>query len=89
MTRLARTSGIANLRRLFAAGVESEREGVPLDELLAAHVRPASDSTALTRRGLLLGGAGLLAGAALGARPPASGLAPEVVNGGELLEALR
>lgn len=64
-TRVARTPGIARMRRLFAAGVESERRGIALEEMLA-------DPARLTRRGFLVGGAGLLAGAALAARPPTS-----------------
>ena len=81
MTRPARTSGVAGLQRLFAASAESERRRVPVDELLgqAADVRSALQgecgapgARGLTRRGFLVGGAGLLAGAALVTRPRAS-----------------
>jgi monoamine oxidase len=72
--RVARTAGTQSIGRLYAASTESERTGVPLDELLGAIEADAAHGGGLTRRGLLLGGAGLLAGAALGARP-ASGAA--------------
>jgi monoamine oxidase len=63
--RLRRTPAAASMQRLYAASVRSAQRGVPLEELLAE--APAGGG--LTRRGFLLGGAGLLAGAALGARP--------------------
>ena len=62
--RLPRSKPVAGWRRLYAASRHSDERGVPLDEVLAEQA-----AGAITRRGLLLGGAGLLAGAALGARP--------------------
>ncbi len=55
---------------MFAAHAESERRGVPVDELLGASTEPRGhDSPGATRREVLLGGGALLAGAALAARP--------------------
>jgi monoamine oxidase len=55
---------MAEARRMFAAHTEAERLGMPVAELLEA-----SERARLTRRRFLLGGAGLIAGAALAARP--------------------
>ncbi|MHB8234414.1 MAG: hypothetical protein ACYDHT_07145, partial [Solirubrobacteraceae bacterium] len=63
--RVQRTAGAQGIRRLYAASAESQRTGVPLEELLDAHNEGDPTREGLTRRGLLLGGAGLLAGAAL------------------------
>jgi monoamine oxidase len=54
---------------MFAAHMEAERRGMPVEELLGVH---AQRDTTYTRRGFLAGGAGLLAGAALAARPQRS-----------------
>jgi monoamine oxidase len=62
-----RSAAAASWRRLYAASQHGEERGVPLEEVLAEQA-----DAGLTRRGLLLGGAGLLAGAALGAKPSAS-----------------
>ncbi len=64
-------------RRLFAAHAESDRSGVPAEELLAAQREAAGP----TRRELLLGGGALLAGGALAARAPSSRAAPAKLRG--------
>ena len=61
------------LRRMFAAHAQAEQRGMPVDELLGAHEHLRSGDSrdgggeegTYTRRGFVLGGAGLLAGAAL------------------------
>jgi monoamine oxidase len=72
-TRATRTTGMTDTRRMFAAHAEAERSGAPIEEVLgaAASRRRAlsDDGAALTRRSFLLGGAGLIAGAALAAKP--------------------
>ncbi|MFI4977749.1 MAG: hypothetical protein ACHQC8_03595 [Solirubrobacterales bacterium] len=71
--RAARAPGMADARRMLAAHAEAERTGVPVDEALgaAASRRCATDDdgATYTRRSLLLGGAGLIAGAAVAASP--------------------
>jgi monoamine oxidase len=57
---------------MFAAHAEAERTGVPVEELLGAAASRTSgedDDARYTRRSFLLGGAGLIAGAAVGASP--------------------
>jgi monoamine oxidase len=75
-TGTTRTPGMGHARRMFAAHAEAERSGAPVDEVLgaAASRRRAigDDGATFTRRGFLLGGAGLIAGAAVAARPPRS-----------------
>lgn len=67
---------MAEARRMIAAHAQAELSGVPLDELLgareAARSSGSADDAGLTRRSLLLGGAGALAGAALASRPARS-----------------
>ncbi|HYB22920.1 MAG TPA: NAD(P)/FAD-dependent oxidoreductase [Solirubrobacteraceae bacterium] len=63
--------------RMFAAHAQAAQRGIPVEELLGARreragARVHDAPTAYTRRGLLLGGAGALAGAALAARPARS-----------------
>jgi len=87
--RPTRTPGMSALRRMFAAHAESQRRGMPVEELLGAQ------SETYTRRGFMLGGASLLAGAALAGRPlpsaaktpPAS--APRIAIVGAGLAGLR
>jgi monoamine oxidase len=70
--RSPRTAGVARARELFAAHAESERTGVPADELLQARAaaRPDAAREGLhTRRELLAAGACAAAGAALAGRP--------------------
>jgi monoamine oxidase len=66
---------MAELRRMFAAHAQAERSGVAVEELLGAEQerRMGRDDqrASLTRRGFLLAGAGLLAGAALARSPVA------------------
>jgi monoamine oxidase len=58
---------------MYAAHAEAERTGVPVDEVLGvAASRPSAldeDVATFTRRSFLLGGAGLIAGAAVAASP--------------------
>src|ERR1700730_10246254 len=72
-TGATRTRGMGDARRMFAAHAEAERSGTPVDEVLgaAASRRSASGDrgATYTRRSFLLGGAGLIAGAAVAARP--------------------
>jgi monoamine oxidase len=95
--RVPRSAPAARVQRLYAASVRSEQGGVPLEEVLAEGV-----ANGLTRRGLLQGGAGALAAAALGARPsksvasktrgalpPGSPTAPRVAIVGAGLAGLR
>jgi monoamine oxidase len=74
--RGTRGPGMADARRMFAAHAESERTGVPVDELLgAAKSRRGAidaDGSTYTRRSFLVGGAGLIAGAAVAASPVSS-----------------
>jgi monoamine oxidase len=80
------------VRRLFALHAESERCGTPVEELRGT--REGRDGT-YTRRGLMLGGAGLLAGAALAGHPLRSAAralparAPRVAIVGSRLAGLR
>lgn len=59
---------------MFAWHAEARRRGVPVEELvgeaLERRARPQGADAGLTRRGVLLGGAGMLAGATLLGRPP-------------------
>jgi monoamine oxidase len=89
--RSPRTPGIREARRMFAAHAEAERRRMPVEELLGE----GQERRALTRRGFLVGGAGVLAGAALAAgparsaarRPPAG--APRIAIVGAGLAGLR
>jgi monoamine oxidase len=78
--RPARTPGISESRRLFAAHAAAERLGMPVDEVLGAQAdaraAAAREAPPVTRRSFLLGGAGLLAGAALAGRPSRSAASP-------------
>jgi flavin-dependent amine oxidoreductase len=90
--RPTRTPGMRAVRRLFALHAESERCGTPVEELLGTH--EGRDKT-YTRRGVMLGGAGLLAGAALAGHPLRSAAralparAPRVAIVGSGLAGLR
>src|ERR1700712_4529739 len=79
MSRIRRTprrAGIARARKTFAAHALAERRGMPVEELIGesesanAIAREMEPDGGLTRRALLLGGAGALAGAALAGAPP-------------------
>jgi monoamine oxidase len=67
---------MATLRRMFAAHAHAEQHSMPVDELLGsweqtrAHADPLEQT--YTRRSVLLGGVGLLAGSALAGHPLAS-----------------
>src|SRR6202011_5207893 len=98
--RAARSAGIARARSMFALHAESERLGVPPEELLGeraeAPAGAAREEGGGPRRDLLRGGPALAAGAALAARPRqslASGLsrpgAPRIAIVGAGLAGLR
>jgi monoamine oxidase len=74
--RATRTPGMAAARRTFALHRESERSGVPVEELEGARARArdrgASEGPERTRREFLAGGAALAAGAAVAASPALS-----------------
>jgi monoamine oxidase len=72
--RAARGPLMTAFRRMFAAHAQAERRGIPPQELLEADEQPAGghEEATLTRRGVLLGGAGLLAGVAFAGHPQAS-----------------
>jgi monoamine oxidase len=86
---------MGEFQQLFAAHAEAERLGMPVEEVLGAlDSRPAvtEEGPTYTRRSLLLGGAGLLAGAALAARPSrslAGPLPPRIAIVGAGLAGLR
>jgi monoamine oxidase len=82
LPRTPRAPGLADIRRMFAAQLEAERTRVPVEELLgaaASRLSAVEDDSRYTRRSFLLGGAGLIAGAAIAASPVR----------GEALNALR
>ncbi|MEZ5116549.1 MAG: NAD(P)/FAD-dependent oxidoreductase [Candidatus Nanopelagicales bacterium] len=64
------THGTGRVRRVLAAHAESQRTGIPVDEVLAGAARPA-----LSRRRLLAGTAGLAAAGVVASAAPA-GAAP-------------
>jgi len=88
---------------MYAAHAHAERSGVPVEELLGAErerlARGEEAPSLYTRRGVVLGGAGLLAGAAIASRPlraaarttarAASPTAPRVAIVGAGLAGLR
>jgi monoamine oxidase len=68
---------MAEARAMLAAHDRSQRSGVPLEDVLQAHRDElrgagAGEQATHTRRGFLAGGAGVIAGAALAARPARS-----------------
>jgi monoamine oxidase len=69
--RRARSAAVSDTRAMFELHAESERRGIPVDELAGARGAARADGgeeRGLTRRALLLGGAALAGGVALGAR---------------------
>jgi monoamine oxidase len=76
--RPTRSPGMTGLRRMYAAHARSERLGIPVEEILAAQQNPGRRAvrgdrdTTHTRRGFLLGGAGMLAATAVAADPTRS-----------------
>src|SRR6478672_11384176 len=60
-TRAARSPGMSRARRLFAASEQAERSGMPVEEVLGQ----AGEAAGRTRRELLIGAGGLVAGVAL------------------------
>ncbi len=70
--RRPRTSGMAAARRTFALHRQSERSGVPVDEIAGRLEEARSDGALRTRREFIAGGAAVAAAAALAAHPAAA-----------------
>jgi monoamine oxidase len=72
--RQPRTPGMAAARRTFALHRQSERSGLPVDEIVGRLEQARAAGALRTRRELIVGGAAAAAAAALAAHP-AAGLA--------------